>query len=136
MEKRYEMPLHKWDVLALGCGALQPERCAPDERTARFWGNHLHSQVRRGAPGGSYGSPAPSRASHAPRRYVLNQQREHRWWRRRRRHWKYAASIALVMLLTLVVGGCRTDWPSQYAAARNKFEHSRLRADHAESEDA
>jgi CHAT domain-containing protein len=32
------------------------------------------------------------------------------------------------------VGGCGTNWPGQYADARKKFEHSRLRADSHEAE--
>jgi CHAT domain-containing protein len=36
--------------------------------------------------------------------------------------------------LSLFAGGCRTDWPSLYADARKKFDHSRLRADRHESD--
>jgi CHAT domain-containing protein len=37
-------------------------------------------------------------------------------------------------LLSLIAGGCRTDWPGLYADARKKFDHSRLQADRHEAD--
>lgn len=64
---------------------------------------------------------------------MLHQQWKHRRWRGWRRRWLHASSVIIAaVFLSLIAGGCRTDWAGRYADARKKFEHSRLRADRRE----
>ena len=132
MERRPKLSQHEWNVLAFRCWTLP----TAEERTPRLRRDHLHSQIRRCAPRGNRGTQASSPPSHVARRHVFDQQRRHyrRWsWRRR----VHASSwLATLVFLSLFTGGCRSNWPNLYADARSKFDHSHLRGDQTEADQA
>src|SRR5690242_6070748 len=102
MEKQKGTALHGRHVLVLGSGTLQTSPTVPQNRIVWFRRHHLHSQVRRGSPGGSGDSQAPPSAAHAARGHVFHQQLEHYRRRSRRRWWIHASSVIAVVLLSLI----------------------------------